>query len=130
MTFGYIKIFQGLSSYSIIPGITPSTEGALNVICERLYVQHGKLLTQMILGLISIPRHGFSEQNLIDIISGEEEVLNDVFQYHQPPISRVPNINYICLFLYPLLGTGTQILTKVFVCLYPLIGNVVQIVIT
>lgn len=46
----------------------------------------------MLLGLISVPRHGFSEQNLTDIISGDDNVLDDVFQYHQPPVRRLPDL--------------------------------------
>jgi hypothetical protein len=55
----FLSVAKGLTSYNIIPKIQPSTEGALNVICEKLYSTHGKLLTQMILGLISIPSQGF-----------------------------------------------------------------------
>ena len=39
-----------------------------------------------------MPRHGFTEENLVDIISGDDLVLNDVFQFHEPPIRRLPNL--------------------------------------
>ena len=45
-----------------------------------------------LLGLISVPRHGFTEENLVDIISGDDVVLTDVFQFHEPPVRRLPNM--------------------------------------
>ena len=39
-----------------------------------------------------MPRHGFTEENLVDIISGDDVVLNDVFQFHEPPVRRLPNM--------------------------------------
>ena len=43
----FLSIAKGLNSYSKIPPITPSTEGALTVITEKLFAQHGKLFAKV-----------------------------------------------------------------------------------
>jgi len=88
----FLSIAKGVSSYTNFPRFEATVNGALTVISRRLFAKHGELLTKTVLGLISIPRHGFPDYAILDIISGHDEVLNDVFQYHEPPIRRLPEL--------------------------------------
>ena len=41
-------------------------------------------------GYITASKSGLSEAELEDLLSLDEKVLNDVFQYHIPPVRRIP----------------------------------------
>lgn len=46
--------------------------------------------TLMLIGYITASKSGLSEAELEDLLSLDEKVLNDVFQYHIPPVRRIP----------------------------------------
>ena len=88
----FLSIAKNLTSYQSFPKFEPTINGALSEIYRRLCAKHGELLTRSLLGLISIPRHGFTEKEILDILSGYDLVLDDVFQYHEPPIRKLPDL--------------------------------------
>lgn len=57
---------------------------------ERIENQHGKTLVAHALGYITAAKSGVSESELEDLLSLDEKVLNDVYQYHLPPVRRIP----------------------------------------
>lgn len=57
---------------------------------ERIENQHGKTLVAHALGYITAAKSGVSETELEDMLSLDEKVLNDVYQYHLPPVRRIP----------------------------------------
>ncbi|XP_060597437.1 NACHT and WD repeat domain-containing protein 2-like [Ruditapes philippinarum] len=57
---------------------------------ERIEIQHGKTLVSHALGYITAAKSGLSEAELEDLLSLDEKVLNDVYQYHLPPVRRIP----------------------------------------
>lgn len=57
---------------------------------ERIEIQHGKTLVAHALGYITAAKSGLSESELEDLLSLDEKVLNDVYQYHLPPVRRIP----------------------------------------
>ncbi|KAK0046460.1 NACHT and WD repeat domain-containing protein 2 [Biomphalaria pfeifferi] len=57
---------------------------------ERIELQHGKTLVSHALGYISASKSGISEPELEDLISLDDKVLNDIYQYHLPPVRRIP----------------------------------------
>ncbi|KAL3831256.1 hypothetical protein ACJMK2_023030 [Sinanodonta woodiana] len=57
---------------------------------ERIEIQHGKTLVFHALGIITAAKSGVSEAELEDLLSLDEKVLNDVYQYHLPPVRRIP----------------------------------------
>ena len=57
---------------------------------ERIEVQHGKTLVSYAFGYITAAKSGLSEAELEDLLSLDEKVLNDVYQYHLPPVRRIP----------------------------------------
>lgn len=52
--------------------------------------QHGRLLVFHALAYITAARSGLSETELEDLISLDDKVLDDVYQYHLPPVRRIP----------------------------------------
>lgn len=57
---------------------------------ERIEIQHGKTLVAHAFGYITAAKSGVSESELEDLLSLDEKVLNDVYQYHLPPVRRIP----------------------------------------
>ena len=57
---------------------------------ERVENQHGRILVMHALGYITASKSGLSEAELEDLLSLDEKVLNDVYQYHLPPVRRIP----------------------------------------
>ena len=56
---------------------------------------HGKYLVSHALGLITASKHGLSDAEMDDLLSIDDEVLNDVYQYWVPPVRRIPSLLWI-----------------------------------
>ena len=54
------------------------------------HVHSGKTLVSHALGYITASKDGVSEPELEDLLSLDDKVLNDVYQYHLPPVRRIP----------------------------------------
>ena len=52
-----------------------------------IYVQ-----VQRAFGYLSAAKNGLTELEMEDLLSLDDDVLNDVFEYHVPPIRRLPSI--------------------------------------
>ena len=57
---------------------------------DRVESNHGKILVSHALGYLTASKSGLSEAELEDLLSLDEKVLNDVYQYHLPPVRRIP----------------------------------------
>ncbi|XP_074658721.1 NACHT and WD repeat domain-containing protein 2-like [Tubulanus polymorphus] len=57
---------------------------------EKIEKQHGRTLVSRALGYITASKSGISEAELEDLLSLDEKVLNDVYQWHLPPVRRIP----------------------------------------
>ncbi|CAL8088657.1 unnamed protein product [Orchesella dallaii] len=57
---------------------------------ERIEMQHGRLLVTHALAYVTAAKSGLSETELEDLISMDDKVLDDVYQYHLPPVRRIP----------------------------------------
>ncbi|CAH1788936.1 unnamed protein product [Owenia fusiformis] len=57
---------------------------------DRVENIHGKILVAQSLGYVTASKSGLSESELEDLLSLDEKVLNDVYQYHLPPVRRIP----------------------------------------
>ncbi|XP_072023467.1 NACHT and WD repeat domain-containing protein 2-like [Amphiura filiformis] len=65
----------------------------MNIIAQRfedLEDVHGKLFVSHALGYLTASNNGLSPNELLDVLSCDDDVLEDVFQYHVPPIRRLP----------------------------------------
>ncbi|CAH1266034.1 NWD1 [Branchiostoma lanceolatum] len=73
--------------------VAQSARAAINLLYERLEVQHGTIFVSHTLGYIAAARKGISEHELEDVLSLDDEVLDDVYQYWSPPnkdLVRIP----------------------------------------
>ncbi|XP_070561115.1 NACHT domain- and WD repeat-containing protein 1-like [Ptychodera flava] len=62
---------------------------------ERVERNHGKILVSRALGYMTTGKNGLSENELEDILSLDDDVLNDVYQYWTPPIRRLPPLLWV-----------------------------------
>ena len=62
---------------------------------EKLEYRHGQLLVSHALSYITQSKHGVSDLEMEDLLSLDEEVLNDVYQYWTPPLRRLPPLLWI-----------------------------------
>ncbi len=72
------------------PGLTHNIHDSIMKLLDRTENQHGKVLVQHALGYLTAAKSGLSEAELEDLLSLDEKVLNDVYQYHLPPVRRIP----------------------------------------
>ena len=68
---------------------------SINSLLARLERLHGYLLVSRGLGYITAAKYGLSDAELDDILSLDDEVLNDVYQYWTPPVRRIPPLLWI-----------------------------------
>ena len=68
----------------------PSMEGLIVSFLKQLEVRHGRMLVSHALAVVTAAREGISESELEDILSCDEAVLDDVYQYWIPPLRRLP----------------------------------------
>ena len=57
---------------------------------EKVETKHGWLLVSHALAYVTASKSGLSETELEDLISLDDKVLDDIYQYHLPPTRRVP----------------------------------------
>lgn len=70
---------------------------SINKLFSDLERLHGKVLVSHALGLITVSKHGLSDAELDDVLSIDDEVLNDVYQYWTPPARRIPPLLWVRL---------------------------------
>ncbi|KAL7638639.1 UNVERIFIED_CONTAM: hypothetical protein RMT77_011211 [Armadillidium vulgare] len=63
---------------------------SIMMLFEKTEKQHGKMLVSHALAYITASKNGLSESELEDLISLDDRVLDDVYQYHMPPVRRIP----------------------------------------
>ena len=57
---------------------------------EKVETKHGWLLVAHCLAYVTASKSGLSESELEDLISLDDKVLDDIYQYHLPPQRRIP----------------------------------------
>nr|XP_002741812.1 PREDICTED: leucine-rich repeat and WD repeat-containing protein KIAA1239-like [Saccoglossus kowalevskii] len=88
-------LFDQASSWqSYLPSskinVQPSVKGMIAVIFDRLEEYHGKALVSHALSYMTISQNGIGEAELEDLLSLDDEVLQDVYAYWLPPTRRIP----------------------------------------
>lgn len=68
---------------------------AINSLFARLERLHGKALVSHALGLITTSKHGLTDAEIDEILSIDDDVLNDVYQYWTPPVRRIPPLLWV-----------------------------------
>uniref|UniRef100_A0A915AEJ3 WD_REPEATS_REGION domain-containing protein n=2 Tax=Parascaris univalens TaxID=6257 RepID=A0A915AEJ3_PARUN len=67
-----------------------SIQEGIHALFDRTENQHGKLLVSHALSYITAARSGLSDSEVEDLISLDDKVLDDIYQYHLPPVRRIP----------------------------------------
>ncbi|KAI6228770.1 hypothetical protein M3Y99_01185600 [Aphelenchoides fujianensis] len=67
-----------------------SVQQSIHALFDRTESQHGKLLVSHALSYITAAKSGISDSELEDLISLDDKVLDDIYQYHLPPVRRIP----------------------------------------
>nr|XP_006825345.1 PREDICTED: NACHT and WD repeat domain-containing protein 1-like [Saccoglossus kowalevskii] len=92
----YLKLLfdQASSWQSYIPdskiNLQTSVKGMIAVIFDRLEEYHGKALVSHALSYMTISQNGIGEAELEDLLSLDDEVLQEVYAYWLPPTRRIP----------------------------------------
>ena len=68
---------------------------SINAIFEKLERLHGYHLVSHALAYITASKSGLSDAEIDDILSVDDDVLNDVYQYWTPPLRRIPPLLWI-----------------------------------
>ena len=79
-------------SYDAAPdaALPRTVEALIDEIFTRLERRHGDVLVAAFCGILGVSRRGVSENDLVDILSTDDDVLASVLQYHAPPVRRLP----------------------------------------
>ncbi|XP_076472592.1 NACHT domain- and WD repeat-containing protein 1-like [Babylonia areolata] len=80
------------SSYSLPERtvLQSTVRESINVMFAELERAHGKTLVSHALAYLTLSRGGLTEAELEDILSCDDDVLNDVYMYWTPPVRRLP----------------------------------------
>lgn len=70
--------------------LSSTIDDAICQLFARIEIRHGFLLTKHSLSYLTAARNGICENELEDLLSLDDVVLDDVFQYHLPPVRRIP----------------------------------------
>ena len=93
-----LDIALKLKSANELPALPVTVRRLIDRFLENLEMNHGDTLVSHLFGLLGASTHGLGEQTLQDILAGDDEVLDSVLQYHQPPIRRIPQVR--CMKTY------------------------------
>ncbi|ESO97321.1 hypothetical protein LOTGIDRAFT_96720, partial [Lottia gigantea] len=79
---------------SFTPGdqsvLNTTVRTVINDLFNRIEKLHGELLVSRALGYLTLSSGGLTEAELEDILSCDDDVLNDVYMYWTPPVRRLP----------------------------------------
>jgi len=65
-------------------------DSCVKYLFQRLEEDHGKLLFSRAIIYMSSFRNGISESEIEDILSLDDDVLYDIFEFHAPPVRKLP----------------------------------------
>ena len=65
---------------------------AITQLVETMERKHGKVFVEHCLGYVTVSRNGISDAELEDAFSCDDDVMNDVYQYWDPPVETIVRI--------------------------------------
>lgn len=74
-------------------------DSTIKYLFELLEIEHGRLLFSRTIIYMTSFRDGISESEIEDILSLDDEVLYDIFEYHAPPLRKLPSALVSCIIL-------------------------------
>ena len=75
--------------------LAPTVRESIDAFFDRIERVHGKILVSHALAYVTASKNGLTEPELEDLLSLDDEVLNDVYQYWTPPVRRLPPLLWI-----------------------------------
>ncbi|XP_069125172.1 protein qui-1-like [Argopecten irradians] len=72
--------------------LADTVQSAISHLFQNMETKFGKVLTNHALGYITIALNGASETEIEDVLSCDDEALNDVYRYHDPPVEGIVRI--------------------------------------
>ena len=75
--------------------LEPTVRKIIDDLFNRVERRHGKILVSHALAYITASKNGVTEPELEDLLSLDDDVLNDVYQYWTPPVRRLPPLLWI-----------------------------------
>ncbi|KAJ8027332.1 NACHT domain- and WD repeat-containing protein 1 [Holothuria leucospilota] len=92
----YIRLASDITanwkSYTPIEScnLANTTEGLIEQFFSELETKHGEVFVRSALGYLTASKTGISASELLDVLSCDDVVLDDAFEFHIPPIRRLP----------------------------------------
>ncbi|KAJ3313821.1 hypothetical protein HDU76_002532 [Blyttiomyces sp. JEL0837] len=80
------RSYEKIDDFRFLGGV----EAAISYILEKLELDNGQKLVTRIVSYITYANQGVSENEILDLLSLDSEVLDETFQFWQPPIRRMP----------------------------------------
>lgn len=65
-------------------------QAAIQTLFQQLEVKHGQVFVMHSISYLTASRNGISQSEMNDLLSLDDEVLNEIFAFWEPPIRRVP----------------------------------------
>ena len=78
------------SSFQSLEEVGHTVVAVIKQIFQRLETNHGQVLVSHALGYLTLAKKGLSAGQMEDVLSLDDEVLNDVFEWWLPPVRRIP----------------------------------------
>lgn len=75
--------------------LEPTVREIIDDMFSRLERRHGKVPVSHAMAYVTASMYGLTEPELEDILSLDDDVLNDVYQYWTPPVRRLPPLLWI-----------------------------------
>ncbi|XP_053395163.1 uncharacterized protein LOC123524131 isoform X2 [Mercenaria mercenaria] len=70
--------------------LEPTVRQSIDGLFQRLEKMHGQIFVSRALGYLTLARAGLTETELENVLSCDDDVLNDVYVYWTPPVRRLP----------------------------------------
>lgn len=81
---------------NVAPGdLASNMKGLVSTLFQRLESRYGVLFVHHALAYITAAKNGLSSGELEDILSCDDEVLEEVFEYWLPPFRRIPQLLWV-----------------------------------
>ncbi|XP_060076678.1 uncharacterized protein LOC132556312 [Ylistrum balloti] len=72
--------------------LSGAVRSAISQLFQNLEIKFGEVVTNHALGYITVAMNGVSETEMEDVLSCDDEALNDVYRYHDPPVEGIVRI--------------------------------------
>ena len=90
LVFDQIRLWRSFTTGPAELSIKTTIYDIIGDTFYRVEMAHGKVLVGAAMAYVTASKNGLGETEVEDLISIDETVLNDIYQYHLPPTRRIP----------------------------------------